>query len=437
MIGVNGSGMSNLGCILRDMGYLVSGSDLKNNCPYTDLSGIKVFQGHNKDYVNAKKIIVSSAIDENNPEIQRALKLNLPIIKRGKCLADIANEKKLIAVAGSHGKTTISALLTYFFTCASSNPSQFPSYAVGGKILNLDGNGAYNKGDNFILEADESDRSFLHLKPNYSIITNIDREHMNAYKDFDDLVNSFAKFAKQTNEKVIYCADNKVLNGMNIKNAISYGFGFAGVTGKVLGFDKDFTYFDVKYVGKDLGTFKTQMFGRHNVLNIIGAITLAKTAGIDHELIKAVLPDFRGTGRRLEKLYENSDMNIACYDDYGHHPEEIKATLNALKGRKDNTVAIFQPHRPSRIKDLFNDFSRAFYDADIVNLTDIYRAGENPINGIDLESLRNRIQSNNPNKIVNILQKKQILPYIVNYKVPNSNIVLLTAGDAGQDLRVA
>ena len=386
-IGIGGIGMSGLSLIMKGKGFKVQGSDIASNKNIERLKKekIKIFIGHKKQHIkNATIVVISSAIKINNPELIEAKKKNLPIIKRGRMLAHIVSLMKNIVVAGSHGKTTTTSLIASIFQKTSLDPT----IINGGVINSLNSSAKLGKSDWSILEADESDGSFVHIPPTYSIITNIDREHMDFYKTVNDLKKSFNEFIEKVPSfgKSFICIDDKInreliSNGKN-KNFYTYGINLkSNFLIENINQKKEITAFDLvvnlpnkkKQIIKKI---KIPLLGIHNIRNSVAAAAVALTVGITIKDIKNGLLRFKGVQRRFNKIFTFNGVNF--YDDYAHHPTEIKMVLDGVNEvYKDyEKVCVFQPHRISRLRDLRKEFSFAFQKADIVILCPVYLAGE-------------------------------------------------------------
>ena len=386
-IGIGGIGMSGLALIMKGQGFKVQGSDIVNNKNIERLKKekIKIYLGHSKKNLkNATIAVISSAIKKSNPELIEAKRRKIPIIKRGEMLASIVSLMKNIVVAGSHGKTTTTSLITSIFQETKIDPT----IINGGVINSIKNNAKLGKSDWSVLEADESDGSFIHIAPTYSIITNIDREHMDYYKSIKDLKNHFIKFIDKTPSfgKSFICNDDKINRDLIrlIKNKNFYTYGQKDNSNFIITNikqNKSFSQFNlkVKLPNKkmlNINNFKIPLLGIHNIKNAVGAIGVALTIGIPIPKIKLGLANFKGVQRRFNKIFTYN--NIEFYDDYAHHPTEIKVVLQGVKKVFNNfeKVCIFQPHRISRLKDLKKEFTYAFKDADTVILCPIYTAGE-------------------------------------------------------------
>ncbi|MDD5432193.1 MAG: UDP-N-acetylmuramate--L-alanine ligase [Candidatus Omnitrophica bacterium] len=432
-IGIGGIGMSGIAQLFLKNGVKVSGSDLKESHSTNELKakGAEIFIGHDAQNINgASLVIYSSAIKDNNPEIILAKKQGIPLIKRAEALAQLMSEKSVVAVSGSHGKTTTTSLISYLLIEAGLNPT----VAVGGILRNIGTNAFFGNGKFFVAEADESDGSFLYYRPKYSIVTNIDREHLDYYTDFESELKAFRKFIDQTDKTgcVFYCKDddnlNNLLKGYKHKK-ISFGLKEnAEVYAKSIIFEGLSSEFDCFHKEKFVGKFSLSLGGRHNISNALSVIALGLELGLDLKFIKKALKDYKGSGRRAEIKYKDNDYLVI--DDYAHHPTEIKATLSALKNlQKNRVITVFQPHRYSRTKLLLEEFKKAFDMADYLILTDIYAASEEPIEGVTGEILAELIKKNLNGKTVCFLPKNKIVEHILSIIKPGDLVATLGAGD--------
>ena len=386
-VGVGGIGMSGLALIMKGKGFKVQGSDIANNRNIERLrkEKIKIFIGHkNRNIEKATILVVSSAIKQNNPEIAAAKRKQLPIYKRGEMLANIVSLTKNIVVVGSHGKTTTTSLIASIFQETKIDPT----IINGGVINSINNSAKLGKSDWSILEADESDGSFVFIPPTYSIITNIDREHMDYYGTMDKLNKYFENFVNKVPSfgKSFICLDDKNNKNLikNIKNKNFYTYGLDAKSNfciKNIKQLKEFSEFDlnIKLPNKKnqiIKKFKIPLLGTHNIKNSVAAAALALTVGLPINNIKKGLKNFKGVQRRFNKIFNFN--NVDFYDDYAHHPTEIKEVLDGVKNvYKDyEKICIFQPHRISRLKDLKKEFTYAFKNADKVILFPIYTAGE-------------------------------------------------------------
>jgi len=433
LIGIGGIGMSGIAQLLLGRGFTVSGSDLKENKVSDELKrrGARIFLGHSAlNIKGADAVIYSSAIKEDNPELKEARKRNILLQQRAEALAGLMQDKTVISVTGSHGKTTTSSLISYLLLEAGLNPT----IAVGGILRNIDSNACWGGGEFFVAEADESDGSFLCYRPDYSIITNIDYEHLDYYQNFENEVQAFRKFINQTKKggSVFGSSDDPVVKklldeyqGKHIlfglkKDADIYP---ANITISSLS-----SQFDCFYQGKLVQRFGLALGGLHNISNSLAVIGLGLELGLDPEVIKRALGGYQGSRRRLEVKFKSSDYLVI--DDYAHHPTEIKATLTAIKELKaKRVIAVFQPHRYSRTQLLMDEFTRSFNLADYLVLTDIYPAGEKPIAGVNGRTFYARIKESNPAKEVHFLAKQDILNHILEIIKPGDLVIILGAGD--------
>jgi len=386
-VGIGGIGMSGLSLIMKGMGFNVQGSDIASNKNIDRLkkNKIKITINHSKKNIEkATILVISSAIKKNNPELIEAKKKQLPIYQRGKMLAHIVSLTKNIVVTGSHGKTTTTSLMASIFSKAKLDPT-----IINGGVLNsLKNSAKLGKSDWCILEADESDGSFIHVPPTYSIVTNIDREHMDFYKSMNELKELFLEFVNKVPSfgKSFICLDDKnnaeMLKKIKIKNYYTYGTNSKSqfYIRNIKQFE-EFSEFDllIKLPGKkksSIKNIKIPLLGIHNIRNSTAAAALAFTIGIPQKIIKKGLNEFTGVQRRFNKIFTYQNVNF--YDDYAHHPTEIKEVLSGVReAYKDHEiVCIFQPHRISRLKDLKKEFCSSFKKADAVILCPVFSAGE-------------------------------------------------------------
>jgi UDP-N-acetylmuramate--alanine ligase len=433
LIGIGGIGMSGIARLLLRQGIEVSGSDVKDNKIIGELikTGARIFIGHNGDNIKgADLVIYSSAIKEDNPEIIEARRQAIPVCKRAQALAQLMRDKSVIAVTGSHGKTTTSSLVS----CLLLEAGLSPTVAVGGIFKNIQTNASFGEGDFFVAEADESDGSFLYYRPKYSIITNIDREHLDYYGDFQNEMLAFREFINNTDKDgcVFCCYDDENLR--KIMKDYKAGHVFFGINEKADCYPKKIEFkglssgFDCFYRKKSLGRFELSLGGVHNISNSLAVISLGLLMGIDIKAIASALKNYKGAGRRLEIKFQ--DARFTVIDDYAHHPTEIKASLLAMKNcRGKRIIAVFQPHRYSRTKLLLDEFAQSFDCADYVILTDIYAASEPPIPGISGYGLYERLKKLSPDKPAVFLPKEKILEHILNIARPDDLIITLGAGD--------
>jgi UDP-N-acetylmuramate--alanine ligase len=438
-IGIGGIGMSGLSLIMKGQGFKVQGSDILNNKNIERLKKekIKIFLNQSKKNLkNATIVVISSAIKNNNPELTEAKRKKIPIIKRGKMLASIVSLMKNIVVVGSHGKTTTTSLIAAIFQETKIDPT----IINGGVINSINNTAKLGKSDWSILEADESDGSFVHISPTYSIITNIDREHMDFYKSMNDLKNYFIEFINKVPSfgKSFICVDDKINNEIikKIKNKNFYTYGEKNNSNfkiKNIKQHETFSVFDVdvslpnKKV-LNIKKLKIPLLGVHNIRNSVGALGVALSVGIPIQKIKKGLMNFKGVQRRFNKIFTYN--NIDFYDDYAHHPTEIKVVLQGVKKvfNKYDKVCIFQPHRISRLKDLKKEFTYAFKDADTVILCPIYTAGEKIKLGFDYEDFAKKIIKNSGVKLFMVENNNQLAKYLKQNMFGKKIVVGMGAG---------
>ncbi len=409
-IGIGGIGMSGLSLIMKGKGFKIQGSDIviNKNIERLKKEKIKIFIGQKKQNLrDATIVVISSAIKNNNPELIEAKKRKIPIISRGKMLAHIVSLMKNIVVTGSHGKTTTTSLIASIFQKTNLDPT----IINGGVINSLKSTVKLGRSDWSILEADESDGSFIHVPLTYSIITNIDREHMDFYQSMDHLKKYFINFINKVPSfgKVFICLDDKINYELvkKIKNNNFYTYGVNNKSNfciKNLRQEKTFTQFDlsIKLTNKKkflVKKIKIPLLGVHNVRNSVAAIGVALTVGISIRAIKKGLSSFKGVQRRFNKVFTYN--HIDYYDDYAHHPTEIKFVLDGLKNVYKNyeKICVFQPHRISRLKDLRKEFSYSFLNADVVILCPIFTAGEKIKLGFSYKTFAKEIIKNSKVKL--------------------------------------
>jgi len=394
LIGIGGVGMSGLALILKDQGFLVKGSDQQDSSALKMLreDGIKAYLGHKKEQIDSSIDLVaySSAISSDNLELIKAKEMNIPTIKRGELLGLVSKGQKTIAVAGSHGKTTTTSLLSYLLLSLNYSPAVF----LGGTPLNYFRGAQWGK-DYFVIETDESDGSFLHYTPWVSIITNIDKEHLEYYGNLKNLKDCFLKFARQTKGKVFGFGDQPyILKMLKEVSGVSFGWNDDNtIQGRNFNFDGEFSCFDLFIKGKKQILVKSPLLGKHNCLNVLAALSFFHYLGEDLNKVADKLVSFKGTKRRFQ--IKDRVSGVTFVDDYAHHPTEIKEVLSAARLTKPKRIfVVFQPHRFSRINLLQDDFYECFDLADEVVVTDIYSAFEDKIEGVSSDKLTRGISQN-------------------------------------------
>jgi UDP-N-acetylmuramate--alanine ligase len=382
-VGIGGIGMSGIAELLLNLGYRVSGSDARRSESSDRLAacGARICYGHEKKHLtDADVVVISSAIKKGNPEVESAQERGIPVIPRAEMLGELMRLKYGIAVAGAHGKTTTTSLVAAVLEQGGVNPT----VVVGGRLIKTNTNAVLGSGEFLVAEADESDGSFLNLPPTIAVVTNIDREHMDFYPDIDAIKEAFVAFL---NKVPFYGVNIICLDDENIqsiiprikKRVLTYGRATqADLQARDIRLEGHGTTYGVYRHEKKLGTVKLGIPGMHNVCNSLAAIGVGLELGLDFKAIRKGLADFKGIQRRLQ--LRGKKNGVIWIDDYGHHPTEIKMTLKAVRQiAQGRIVVLFQPHRYSRTFHLFNEFMTAFYDADVLVVTDIYPAGEAPL----------------------------------------------------------
>ena len=438
-VGIGGIGMNGLAIIMKGLGFKVQGSDLFSNKNTDNLKKkkIKVFFGHNKRNIkNSTILVISSAIKKNNPEYKEAKKRGLPIYKRGEMLGHIVSLMKNIVVAGSHGKTTTTSLISSIF--AKSN---IDATVINGGILNAFENSArLGKSNWCILESDESDGSFLNLPLTYSIVTNLDSEHLDYYKSLENLKKNFINFINKTPSfgKNFICIDDKnnksILSKLKNTNFLTYGVDKKS-NFRIFNISQNIYYskFDIKITipgkkDKYLRNVKIPLNGLHNIRNATAASAVASTVGISKDFIKNGLKSFKGVQRRFSFLFKYRD--VIFIDDYAHHPTEISEVLNGVKDvyKNKKIICVFQPHRISRVKNLRKEFSKSFKNADEVILCPIYKAGETSKTKINYDNFAKEIIKNSDVKLILINDQYELSKYVRQCVYGQSIVIGMGAG---------
>jgi UDP-N-acetylmuramate--alanine ligase len=431
-VGIGGIGMSGIAEVLLNIGYEISGSDIGQSSTVKRLKdlGATITIGHSAENVEGAGVVVtSSAIKSDNPEVLRAKEINIPVIPRAEMLAELMRLRYGIAVAGSHGKTTTTSMTAAVLSYGKLDPT----IVVGGRVKTMGTNARLGSGDFMVVEADESDGSFLKLSPVISVLTNIDEEHMDYYKNMDELENTFMAFLDKIpfyglSVLCIDCPRIKELSNNFKKRFITYGFDkeaeLRAQDVKISGFE---TKFDVYLNGADLGSVTLHVPGRHNAQNALAAIAIGMELGMSFEDTSKGLSEFRGIDRRLQ--IKGKQRGITVIDDYAHHPSEIEVTLSAIKESHDGrVVVIFQPHRYSRTKLLFNEFARVLVDTDMLYIMDIYAANEDPIEGVSSELLCQSVIDKGGNN-VRYLNGEDMLSTVLDDLKQNDIVLTLGAGN--------
>ena len=437
-IGIGGIGMSGLAQIMKNTGFNVQGSDLNNNKNTDRLKklGIKIYFGHSKrNLENATIVVLSSAIKNNNKELIASKKKKLPIFKRGEMLANVVSLKKNIVITGSHGKTTTTSLVANILVEAGLDPT-----VINGGVINSLKNTAHlGKGEWSVVEADESDGSFLKLPVTYSIVTNIDKEHLEYYGNFRNLKKSFIKFLDKTPliGKSLICIDDnnlkKIFNKSKKNNFLTYGFSknsnyeIINVVKK-----KNYSIFDlkIKLISRNIKikNIKVNLLGDHNIKNTTAAIAVALNIGIKIDAIKKALNKFSGIQRRFTRVFTNGSREF--FDDYAHHPSEIKAVINGARqvNKKRKIICVFQPHRYSRVKLLKSEFASSFKLSDTVILCPIYSAGEKINYNFNQYNFSKLIAKKSKIQVININNKKDLKSYLKKNLFDDEMVICMGAG---------
>jgi UDP-N-acetylmuramate--alanine ligase len=431
--GIGGIGMSGIAEILLIEGYNVSGSDLKTSDITDRLKsiGAKVFEGHFEDNIKgADVLVISSAIRDNNPEVVAAKKMNIPVILRADMLCEIMRTKYTVAVAGAHGKTTTTSLTGEVLIGGELSPT----IVVGGKMIGRGTNALKGRGKYFVAEADESDGSFLKYTPAISIVTNLDREHLDHYSGIDEIKEAFVEFVNKTQffGLSILCIDDPYVKEIIPKikaRFITYGFSEeADLRATDIDPHGTGTAYNVVFKGENLGEIKLGIPGTHNVLNSLAAIGTALELGVDFERIQISLSGVKGVKRRLEKKGEKDGITVI--DDYGHHPTEILTTLGAVKKSwpEKRLVVMFQPHRYTRTQALFKEFTESFESSDKLIMLPVYAASEDRIEGVTGKALSEEIKAKG-DADVTYIEREDALKYLEENLKKGDLFLTLGAGD--------
>ncbi len=437
LVGIGGSGMSGIAEVLLSTGYAVSGSDLKTT-PVTERLrrlGAKVYERHRAENVHgAHVVVVSTAVPADNPEIAEAHRLKIAVIPRAEMLAELMRLKVGIAVAGAHGKTTTTSMVAAVLAAADLDPT----FVVGGRVNHAGSNAQVGRGEYMVVEADESDRSFLLLAPVIAVVTTIDREHLDQYASLEEIQETFLQFVNRVPfyGSVVLCLDEPNVQAIvpRVKRPlITYGVSSQAdlIIGdvKLKGLSSEFR---LQHHREDLGVFElASPPGMHNVRNAAAAAAVALALNVPADLIREGLTHFSGVGRRFE--IKGNFSGVTLIDDYGHHPAEIRATLEAARGcGYKRLLVLFQPHRYTRTQHLWDDFLRSFNDADVLVLTDIYAAGEQPAEGITGEKLAEAISSAGHKNVVYSSTLQGGIEYMLRESRPGDAVLTIGAGSVGR-----
>lgn len=435
-VGIGGIGMSGIAEVLLNLGYHISGSDLKETEVTRRLQslGCEISYCHRKENVKeADVVVISSAIRPDNPEVKVAEERLIPIIPRAEMLAELMRMKIGIAIAGTHGKTTTTSLIATVLAAGGLDPT----VVIGGKLNSLGSNARLGQGEFLVAEADESDGSFLKLMPTIAVVTNIDADHLDYYRGIEEIKEAFLDFLHKIPffGLAVVCLDHPNIQSLIPKlkkRFITYGLTTqADFQAEEIEYEGLLTSFDVLYKRKKVGRLKIRMPGLHNVYNALATVATAFELDLPFKIVQDALAEFSGIQRRFQ--IKGEKKGILVVDDYGHHPVEIIATLKAAKaGWKRRLLVVFQPHRYTRTKALFKDFLTSFYDAEVLILTDIYPAGEDKIEGIEAEALFEGIRESGHRDVSYIPEKKEIVGNLLKRIMPGDMVITLGAGDIWQ-----
>ncbi len=435
-VGVGGIGMSGLAEILRSMDFEVSGSDLREgeNTRRLVRLGVRIDVGHRAENVrDADVVVFSSAIRDDNPELLAAFERGVPVIRRAEMLAELMRVKYAVLIAGSHGKTTTTSLVATVLRAAGFDPT----VVVGGRMAALGSNARLGAGDLLVAEADESDGSFLQLTPTIAAVTNVDPEHLDHYLTYDALKEAFLAFVERVPfyGLAVLCLDHPTVQELLPRvhrRTATYGLSpQADYSARQLQFDGLSTRFQALRRGQPLGEFTVRMPGRHNVLNALAVVAIADELAVPLDLLQESLATFTGVARRFTVVGEVG--GVALVDDYGHHPAEVEATLAAARQAYSGRVLVaFQPHRYTRTQLLFEDFTRAFNDADDLVVTDVYAAGEPFIPGATGEALAQAIARHGHRRVRYTADRAAIVAHLASSARPGDVVIALGAGDVNR-----
>ena len=441
-VGIGGSGMSGIAEVLLNLGYTVSGSDMKRSAVTDRMAtqGARIFEGHAAANIHGAHVVVTStAVRADNPEVVAARRAGVPVIPRAEMLAELMRLKYGIAVAGSHGKTTTTSMVAFVLDRGGLDPT----VVVGGRLAVLGSGARLGKGDFMVAEADESDRSFLKLSPTLAVVTNIDREHLDTYRDLADIQDAFVGFVNKVPfyGAAVVCLDDAPVQDVLPRierRVITYGLSpQAEVAARGVALGAAGSQFTVVVGAQERGVIHLNVPGAHNVVNALAAVAVGLDLDIAFDHVRAGLEAFTGVDRRFQIRGEADGVTVV--DDYGHHPTEIQATLESLArlaaGRR--TVVLFQPHRYTRTKHLWDEFGRAFHKADVVLLADIYAAGEEPIVGVSAAALADSISGRGHRGVRYAGDMKAAAAELIREVKPGDVVLTLGAGSvwsAGEEL---
>lgn len=432
-VGIGGIGMSGIAEFLLNHGFEISGSDMQSSeiTRYLQKKGINIIQGHDPKVINDVDVVVkSSAVHDDNPEIAYAISQKIPVIRRAEMLAELMRMSFGIGIAGTHGKTTCTSMVGMVLSSAELDPT----IIVGGKVMNFGTNNRLGSGKYIVVEADEYDRSFLTLSPIIAAITNIEADHLDCYSNLADIKNAFIQYANKVPffGCLVACLDDpgvqSVLPEIK-KRIITYGISRqADIRAINIKAEQFRTKFDVLYKDYILGEINSQMIGQHNIQNALLSIAIGIEMDIPFEKIKKGLEEFKGVFRRFE--FKGENKNIRIYDDYAHHPTEIKATLSGLRENTEKRILVlFQPHLYSRTRDFSLDFGRSFYHSDLLFIAPIYPAREEPIEGVSGQLIADAAIQSGHHHVHYIESKEDIVDFVLSHLEEGDVLITMGAGD--------
>jgi UDP-N-acetylmuramate--alanine ligase len=433
LVGIGGAGMSGIAELLFNLGYGVTGSDLKSSETTQRLKdlGIKIWDHHNQENVeNSDVVVISSAVKEDNPEVVSAKKRRIPVIRRAEMLGELMRMKHGIGIAGTHGKTTTTSMVGEIL----SEGGLDPTIVVGGKVVNLSSHARLGNGQYMVTEADEYDRSFLELSPTIAVITTLEPEHLDYYRDFKEIKDAFLEFVNRVPfyGRVILCWDERNLRDLmaQIERPITtYGLSTqADLKARSVTFQQNRSRFEVFINGESIGEVNLQVPGEHNVKNSLAAVAVGLELEIPWEHIRRGLEKFKGVHRRFE--IKGEAKGVMVVDDYAHHPTEIQQTLKGAKsGWKRRIVAVFQPHLYSRTRDFHEEFGRSLLDSDVLIVTDIYPAREKPMPGVTGELVSQSAKKLGHKNAFYVPRMEEAAPFLKKTLVKNDMVITMGAGD--------
>jgi len=435
-IGVGGIGMSGIAEILLDQGFNVSGSDrtLSEVTERLQKLGATIYEGHHAENIaqDVDTVVYSSAVQPDNPEIIEAQKRNIPVVRRAEMLAEVMRLKYGIGIAGTHGKTTTTSMTSLVLMEGGLDPTVI----VGGKLSGLGGtNARLGRGEFIVVEADEYDRSFLSIAPTIAVLTTLETDHLDCYRDLEDIKSAFIQFASKVPFYgfIVLCLDEPalldIMPHLSKKKIVTYGLNpQADVQAVDIRHKDNSTTYTLVRSNQELGTIMLQVPGKHNVQNSLGAITVAMELGVPFKKIKAGIEKFAGVYRRWEKKGEVNDITL--YDDYAHHPTECRATLSGVKsGWRRRVICVFQPHLFSRTRDFYEDFGKSFLLSDVLVVTDVYPAREEPIQGVNGELIVNAAKQFGHKDVHYVPDKKEVPAFLKSIVKSGDIVITMGAGD--------